>query len=110
VNTVKSKSQFFGCGKSNLFRHSERSEESLLGFRLGKDREILRLARNDKRLGGFLPSLNPAKSQHAGSARHPGGFRLADKYVAQHQHIHVGPQKTFDGFLRAANDWFVVVE
>jgi hypothetical protein len=29
---------FPGCGKSNLFCHSERSEESLLGLNAGKER------------------------------------------------------------------------
>jgi hypothetical protein len=29
---------FTGCGKSNLFCHSERSEESLFGLSAGKER------------------------------------------------------------------------
>jgi hypothetical protein len=44
-----------GCGKSNLFCHSERSEESLLGLSLTKEREILRFAQNDKNVGRFFP-------------------------------------------------------
>jgi hypothetical protein len=29
---------FTGCGKNNLFCHSEQSEESLLGLNAGKER------------------------------------------------------------------------
>jgi hypothetical protein len=42
---------FRGCGKSKLFCHSERSEESLFGLTTRKEREIPRFARNDKRSG-----------------------------------------------------------
>jgi hypothetical protein len=40
---------------NSTFCHSERSEESPLGLSPGKDREIPRFARNDKRAGGLLP-------------------------------------------------------
>ena len=50
-----SRTGFTGCGKSNLFCHSERSEESLLGLSLTKVREILRFAQNDKSVGRFFP-------------------------------------------------------
>jgi uncharacterized protein YlxP (DUF503 family) len=42
-----------GCGKSGLFCHSERSEESLLGLLVSKEKEIPRSARNDKKVGLF---------------------------------------------------------
>ena len=46
---------YTGCGKSNLFCHSERSEESLFGLSPRKEREIPRFARNDKRSGALFP-------------------------------------------------------
>jgi hypothetical protein len=42
-------------GKSNLFCHSERSEESLFGLSPTKEREIPRFARNDKKRGALFP-------------------------------------------------------
>jgi hypothetical protein len=49
---------FTGCGKSNLACHSERSEESLLGLSLTKEREILRFAQNDNGVGRFFPAAS----------------------------------------------------
>jgi hypothetical protein len=43
------------CGKSSLFCHSERSEESLFDLSARKKGEIPRFARNDKILEGFFP-------------------------------------------------------
>ena len=40
---------FTGCGKSDLFCHSERSEESLFDLSPRKEGEIPRFARNDKK-------------------------------------------------------------
>jgi len=45
------------CRKSSLFCHSEQSEESLLCSGPGKEREIPRFARNDKKLGDIFRSL-----------------------------------------------------
>src|SRR5579862_261256 len=49
-----------GCGKSNLFCYSERSEESLFELSSIKQREILRFAQNDKMTEGLFPQ--PARS------------------------------------------------
>ncbi len=108
--SAKTRIAILGLRKSGLFCHSERSEESLSGLCSGKERGIPRFARNDKRVGHIFRALNPAKLPYAGSARHLGGFRFADEDVAEDKHIHFGAQKTFDGFLRTANDRFVVVE
>ena len=43
-----------GCGKSDLFCHSERSEESLFDLRSKREGEIPRFARNDKKGGHFF--------------------------------------------------------
>src|SRR6202140_5578366 len=50
-----SRTGFTGCGKSSLFCHSERSEESLFDLTPGREREIPRSARNDKRSGALFP-------------------------------------------------------
>ncbi len=51
---AKSGAGFTGRAKGNLFCHSERSEESLLGSDPGKEREIPRFARNAKKVGHFF--------------------------------------------------------
>jgi uncharacterized protein len=48
---------FTGCGKSDLFCHSERSEESLFDPSPRKEGEIPRFARNDKKGGYFFRKL-----------------------------------------------------
>jgi hypothetical protein len=47
---------FTSFGKSHLFCHSERSEESLFDVNSKKEREISRFARNDKKVGTFSAS------------------------------------------------------
>ena len=50
------------------------------------------------------------KSATRQSSDSPGQPGFANQDVAEDQHIHLRAQKTIDGFLGAANDWFIVVE
>jgi iron complex transport system substrate-binding protein len=71
VPATDSDARFTGCGKSNLFCHSERSEESLFDLSPRKEGEIPRFARNDKSVGHFFRSLySPRGFESAGTKPH----------------------------------------
>jgi hypothetical protein len=56
-----------GCGKSDLFCHSERSEESLFDLSPRKEGEIPRFARNDKKVGAFSASSEACHTYYSTS-------------------------------------------
>ena len=58
-------------GKSSLFWHSERSEESLFDRNSGKEREILRFAQNDKINYLFRSLLKPCPTTNSEVAGSP---------------------------------------
>src|ERR1700674_1998005 len=96
-----------GCGKSSLFCHSERSEESLFDLTPRNEREIPRFARNDKKFGVLFPpstviqvlrtksKASPFKRTkdrtpkvQIQSPGHPPGWNMRGKRALRKCHIH----------------------